>query len=54
MTLNHLFNDIITNEKSRDLSIEIIVNDKVYSIHTIESDFDNGVLKVFPSEVQNG
>ena len=54
MTLNHLFNDIITNEKSRDLSIEIIVNDKVYSIHTIESDFVNGVLKVFPSEVQNG
>ena len=30
MTLNYLFNDIITNEKSRDLSIEIIVNDKVY------------------------
>lgn len=45
MTLNTL-NQIISNEKSRNLHIEIMINDKIYSINDIESDFDNEVLKI--------
>ena len=45
MTLNTL-NQIISNEKSRNLHIEIMINDKIYSINDIESDFNNEVLKI--------
>tara|TARA_R100000654_G_scaffold38077_1_gene63707 strand:+ start:5191 stop:5370 length:180 start_codon:yes stop_codon:yes gene_type:complete len=47
MNLNTL-NQIISNEESRDLPIEIIINNKVYSINSIESDFDRGSLKIYP------
>jgi len=47
MNLRQLYNQIITNEKSRDLHIEIIVNGKVYLVGDIESDFDNGALKLY-------
>ena len=45
MNLRQLYNHIITNEKSRDLFIEIIVNGNVYLIGDIESDFKKGSLK---------
>ena len=47
MNLRQLYNQIITNEKSRDLHIEVIVNDKVYLIGDIESDFKNDALKFY-------
>tara|TARA_Y100001938_G_C7871513_1_gene320530 strand:+ start:50 stop:226 length:177 start_codon:yes stop_codon:yes gene_type:complete len=47
MNLRQLYNQIITNEKSRDLHIEIIVNGNVYLIGDIESDFKNGALKCY-------
>ena len=47
MNLRQLYNQIITNEKSRDLHIEIIVNDRVYLVGDIESDFDNEALKFY-------
>ena len=47
MNLRQLYNQIITNEKSRDLHIEIIVNGSVYLVGDIESDFDNGSLKLY-------
>ena len=47
MNLRQLYNQIITNEKSRDLHIEIIVNDRVYLIGDIESDFKNDSLRLY-------
>jgi hypothetical protein len=47
MNLRQLYNQIITNEKSRDLHIEIIVNGKVYLVGDIESDFKNDALKLY-------
>lgn len=47
MNLRQLYNQIITNEKSRDLHIEIIVNGNVYLIGDIESDFKNEALKCY-------
>ena len=43
-------NEIISNEKSRDLYINIVVGEKKYAIDTIESDFENGVLKIIVDE----
>ena len=51
MTLDHLYNDIITNKKSRKLSIELSLFEEYsygqkFIINSIESDFDKGVLKI--------
>lgn len=43
-------NEIISNEKSRELYINIVVGEKKYAIDTIESDFENGVLKIIVDE----
>ena len=43
-------NEIISNEKSRELYINIVVGEKKYTIDTIESDFENGVLKIIVDE----
>mgnify|MGYP001325351935 CR=1 FL=1 len=51
MNLN-LINEIISNEKSRELVINIIVDGKVYMIDTMKSDFENGVLKLIVIEKQ--
>jgi hypothetical protein len=51
MNLN-LINEIISNEKSRELVINIIVDGKVYMIDTMQSDFENGVLKLIVIEKQ--
>ena len=51
MNLN-LINKIISNEKSRELVINIIVDGKVYMIDTMQSDFENGVLKLIVIEKQ--
>lgn len=51
MNLN-LINKIITNEKSKDLLIEIVVGGKKYTIDSLDSDFDNNdpVLRVSVQE----
>ena len=51
MTLDHLYNNIITNKKSRKLSIELSLFEEYsygqkFIINSIESDFDKGVLKI--------
>jgi len=51
MNLN-LINQIISNEKSKELVINIIVDGKVYMIDTMQSDFENGVLKLIVIEKQ--
>jgi len=51
MNLN-LINKIISNEESRELVINIIVDGKVYMIDTMQSDFENGVLKLIVIEKQ--
>lgn len=43
-------NQIISNEKSRELHINIIVDGKTYTINTIASDFGNEVLKIYVDE----
>jgi len=45
-----VINDFISNEKSRELHINIIVDGKTYTINTIESDFDNEILKIYVNE----
>ena len=45
MNLNQL-NKIITNKQSRELQIEILVNNKPHYINHIESDFNNEVLLI--------
>jgi hypothetical protein len=51
MNLN-LINKIITNEKSKDLLIEIVVGGKKYTIDSLDSDFNNNdpVLRVSVQE----
>ena len=49
MNLNTL-NQIISNEKSRELHINIIVDGKTYTINTIASAFGNEVLKIYVDE----
>ena len=49
MNLNTV-NQIITNEKSKELFINIIVDGKTYTINTIASDFGNEVLKIYVDE----
>lgn len=51
MNLN-LINKIISNEESRELVINVIVDGKVYMIDTMQSDFENGVLKLIVIEKQ--
>ena len=51
MNLN-LINKIISNEESRELVINIIKDGKVYMIDTLQSDFENGVLKIIVTERQ--
>jgi hypothetical protein len=51
MNLN-LINKIISNKESRELVINIIVDGKVYMIDTMQSDFENGVLKLIVIEKQ--
>ena len=51
MNLN-LINKIISKEESRELVINIIVDGKVYMIDTMQSDFENGVLKLIVIEKQ--
>lgn len=45
-----IINDFITNEKSKELYINIIINDKAYTINSIESDFKNEILKIYAEE----
>ena len=49
MNLNTV-NEFISNEKSRELHINIIVDGKTYTINTIASDFGNEVLKIYVDE----
>jgi hypothetical protein len=49
MNLNTV-NQIISNEKSKELLINIIVDGKTYTINTIASDFGNEVLKIYVDE----
>ena len=51
MHLN-LINQIITNEESKKMIIEIIVDDKKYSIDSIKTDFENKVLKITTQQKQ--
>jgi hypothetical protein len=51
MNLN-LINKIISNEESRELVINIIKDGKVYMIDTLQSDLENGVLKIIVTEKQ--
>ena len=51
MHLN-LINKIITNEESKKMIIEIIVDDKKYSIDSIQTDFENKVLKITTQQKQ--
>jgi hypothetical protein len=45
-----VINDFISNEKSKELYINIIVNDKTYIINSIKSDFKNEILKIYAEE----
>jgi hypothetical protein len=49
MHLN-LINQIITNEESKKMIIEIIVDDKKYTINSIYTDFENKVLRITTNE----
>lgn len=49
MNINSI-NQIISNEKSRELFIEIIADGKIFTIKTIQSDFDAKILKIFVEE----
>ena len=49
MNINSI-NQIISNEKSRELFIEIIADGKTFTIKTIQSDFDAEILKIFVEE----
>jgi hypothetical protein len=52
MTINQL-NKIISNNESRDLPIEIIVNNAIYRINSIVTDSDKKVLR-FYATVEGG
>ncbi len=51
MNLN-IINEIITNDKSKELSIEIIIGEKKYTIDSLNSNYDNNVLEVTVQEKQ--
>ena len=49
MHLN-LINKIITNEQSKKMPVEIIVDGKRFSIDSIYTDFENKVLRITTNE----
>tara|TARA_R110001632_G_C11077302_1_gene388088 strand:+ start:24 stop:179 length:156 start_codon:yes stop_codon:yes gene_type:complete len=49
MNLN-LINEIISNKESRKLFIEIVIDGKKHIIDSLQSDFDNEVLKIIVKE----
>tara|TARA_B100001093_G_scaffold395206_1_gene382078 strand:+ start:54 stop:209 length:156 start_codon:yes stop_codon:yes gene_type:complete len=51
MNLN-LINKIITNEDSKKMVIEIIIDGKKHSIDSLLTDFENKVLKITVQEKQ--